>query len=77
MRGVRMFLPAATLLIAVGLGAGCAPVGSQLCVRDPLDRKQIRFDDERNSLIIDDHIYFSKEGSGSNRGFGSAGCGCN
>ncbi len=77
MRSIRMVFLAGTLLVAVGLGAGCAAARSQLCVRDPLVRKDIRFVDERNSLIIDDHIYFSKEGSGSNGGFGSAGCGCN
>ena len=26
---------------------------------------------------IDDHIYFSKEGTSGGRGFGGGGCGCN
>ncbi|HCE53296.1 MAG TPA: hypothetical protein DER18_18075, partial [Shewanella baltica] len=34
-------------------------------------------DSEKLDLALDDHIYFSKEGSSGGRAFASGGCGCN
>ena len=55
--------------------AGCANV-------KPWEREALARDDmqlEANALdtSLDDHIYFSKEGTSGGRGFGGGGCGCN
>ena len=67
------------ILAAVGVAllSGCAPAGAQLCRKDPLVHPEIRFDEQGNRLAIDDHVYFSKEGTPSGRGTGGGGCGCN
>lgn len=61
----------------VALLSGCAPAGAKLCRKDPLIHPEIRFDEHGNKLAIDDHVYYSKEGTPSGRGVGGGGCGCN
>ena len=45
--------------------------------RDVLARPEMSLDAAPLDAAIDDHIYFSKEGSSGGRGFGGGGCGCN
>lgn len=40
------------------------------------DEMQLRGGDEME-IYVDDHIYFSKEGSTGGYGIGAGGCGCN
>lgn len=76
MKPIRKPALAASLAL-VGLLGGCAATGGQVCRPDPLTRPEIRFDDRGNILVIDDHVFFSKEASGGSRTIGSGGCGCN
>ena len=62
------------MLTAIALG-GCASV--QPWERDVLARPEMSLDAYPLDATIDDHIYFSKEGSSGGRGFGGGGCGCN
>ncbi|HEY6645395.1 DUF4266 domain-containing protein [Povalibacter sp.] len=63
-------------LLVLGLSlAGCATV--QPWERDVLARPEMSLDANPLDAAIDDHIYFSKEGSSGGRGFGGGGCGCN
>ncbi len=76
MKICRRVLVAAIVLLVVEVLQGCA-AASQSCRTDPLLHPEIRFEDVGNAGVIDDHIYFSKEGSSGGRGFGGGGCGCN
>ncbi|MFQ3221478.1 MAG: hypothetical protein ACI96W_003866, partial [Paraglaciecola sp.] len=38
---------------------------------------EMALDSEGNDLGLDDHIYFSKEGTSGGRAFAGGGCGCN
>ncbi len=67
------------LVVSAGsaLLTGCAPSGAQLCRTDPLVHPEVRFDEHGNKIAIDDHVYFSKEGTPGGRGVSGGGCGCN
>ena len=77
MKRSKVLCPALFLSAACGLLGGCAGAGAQFCRQDPLDHPEIRFDDAAHREILDDHVYFSKEGSTGGRGSGGGGCGCN
>ncbi|HTU67662.1 MAG TPA: DUF4266 domain-containing protein [Steroidobacteraceae bacterium] len=64
-------------LLAASLLAGCANVGVKPWERDVLARDDMQLDSNALDAAIDDHIYFSKEGTSGGRGFGGGGCGCN
>lgn len=65
-------------LLTLGiLMTGCASVGVQPWERDVLARPEMSLDNDPVTNGLDDHIYFSKEGSSGGRGFGGGGCGCN
>ncbi|MGA7616350.1 MAG: DUF4266 domain-containing protein [Thermoanaerobaculia bacterium] len=62
----------ALLLFAI---AGCTTV--QPWDRDLLAEKSMSFDPHAMLRSVDDHIYFSKEGSTGGNSVGGGGCGCN
>ena len=64
------------LLVLVQL-AGCASLGVQPWERDLLAKDEMALDAEGVDLALDDHIYFSKEGTSGGRAFSGGGCGCN
>ncbi len=76
MKRSSLMLIALIGLIGACLFQGCAATATQVCPLDPLANPEIRFNDNTNANVIDDHVYFSKEGSSGGRGFGG-GCGCN
>ena len=45
--------------------------------REVLARDDMQLDANAIDTSLDDHIYFSKEGTSGGRGFGGGGCGCN
>ena len=45
--------------------------------REVLARDDMQLDANAIDTALDDHIYFSKEGTSGGRGFGGGGCGCN
>jgi hypothetical protein len=55
--------------------AGCANV--KPWEREVLARDDMQLDANALDTALDDHIYFSKEGTSGGRGFGGGGCGCN
>ena len=65
------------LALAVPVLAGCAHVGVKPWEREVLARDDMQLDANPLDTSIDDHIYFSKEGTSGGRGFGGGGCGCN
>ncbi len=55
--------------------SGCA--GIQPWERDLLADPAMALISDPLEVGIDEHIYFSKEGSSGGRGFSGGGCGCN
>ena len=67
---ILMVLTCATL-------AGCSSLGVKPWEREVLARDDMQLDSNPLDTSLDDHIYFSKEGTSGGRGFGGGGCGCN
>jgi hypothetical protein len=67
-------LVAVTLIIGL---SGCSSLGVQPWEKGLLARSDMALDSEKLDLALDDHIYFSKEGSSGGRAFAGGGCGCN
>ena len=68
------------IAIACGIDlalAGCSSIGVAPWQRDILARRSMQLNTHPNVSAIDDHIYFSKEGSSGGRTFDGGGCGCN
>ena len=73
---VRAALVAAPLLLAAAL-AGCAAMQVRPWDRDLLSERKMSFTPLPLELAVDEHIYFSKEGSTGGQSVGGGGCGCN
>lgn len=66
------------LLAALGAAAsGCAAMKVEPWDRDLLAQKTMSLTPSPLETAIDEHIYFSKEGSTGGQGVGGGGCGCN
>ena len=65
------------VLLSFTLLSGCSSWGVKPWERDILAKPEMALDSEPLTNAIDDHIYFSKEGSSGGRGFAGGGCGCN
>jgi uncharacterized protein DUF4266 len=65
------------LIMASLLLGGCSTLGVKPWEREVLAREDMQLDAHALDAAIDDHIYFSKEGTSGGRGFGGGGCGCN
>ena len=73
----RRLLAAALLLLALGLGTGCAATQVRPWDRDLLADPKMKFRPSPMMSAVDDHIYFSKEGSMGGATAAGGGCGCN
>ena len=73
----RRAVLAAGVLALLGLLQGCAPIGGEVWEHDVLAKPEMQLDASATDRALDDHIYFSKEGSSGGRSFGGGGCGCN
>ncbi|MEI8614966.1 DUF4266 domain-containing protein [Shewanella sp. PP-He15 brown] len=71
---LKAALVAVTLIIGL---SGCSNLGVQPWEKGQLARADMALDSEKLDLALDDHIYFSKEGSSGGRAFAGGGCGCN
>lgn len=68
------------LLILTALAAllsGCAHWGVMPHERELLAQPDMQLDPNPVDAALNDHIYFSIEGSSGGRSFGGGGCGCN
>ncbi len=73
----RWLLRATLLLALAGLASGCAATAVKPWDRDLLAEKKMRFIPAPMVNDVDEHIYFSKEGSTGGQSVGGGGCGCN
>ena len=74
-RGRRIAV--AMLLALTALASGCAATAMKPWDRDLLAQKKRRLGPADRENAIDEHIYFSKEGSTGGQQAGGGGCGCN
>ena len=70
-------LAALFLFVMVAGTSGCATLAVKPWDRDLLAQKKMQFTPSPREAAVDDHIYFSKEGSTGGRAVGGGGCGCN
>ena len=75
-RARRLLALAFFAALAAG-SSGCAAMKVQPWDRDLLAEKKMSFSPAPLETAIDDHVYFSKEGSTGGQGVGGGGCGCN
>jgi len=73
----KRFAKTALVLALACLASGCAAMSVQPWDRDLLAKKEMKFVPSPTENTIDEHIYFSKEGSTGGHGVGGGGCGCN
>jgi hypothetical protein len=74
LRGARL---TAALLALAALCSGCAATAVKPWDRDLLAEKKMRYGALPIENAVDEHIYFSKEGSTGGSDVGGGGCGCN
>ncbi|WP_404416716.1 DUF4266 domain-containing protein [Marinospirillum sp.] len=65
------------LLVLILVISGCSSWGVKPWERGLLAQQKMQLISEPVEMGLDDHIYFSKEGSSGGRSFGGGGCGCN
>lgn len=65
------------ILTALLCLSACSSLGVEPWERDVLAKDEMSLNSAALDLSLDDHIYFSKEGTSGGRGFAGGGCGCN
>jgi hypothetical protein len=65
------------VLAVFAVSSGCAATSIKPWDRDLLAQKKMKFNPSPREAAVDDHIYFSKEGSTGGQNVGGGGCGCN
>ncbi|QQK60336.1 DUF4266 domain-containing protein [Shewanella sp. LC6] len=73
---MRKITLVAVSLVMLGV-SGCSSLGGEPWERGQFARSDMALDSEKLDQALDDHIYFSKEGSSGGRAFAGGGCGCN
>ncbi len=76
-RPVVRLAAAALLLGALTTLPGCAAMSVKPWDRDLLSERKMSFNPLPMHMALDDHVYFSKEGSMGGQSVGGGGCGCN
>lgn len=76
---IQTYLAISSVLapVLVVVLTGCGNLGVKPWERDLLAQPEMELISDPVEASLDDHIYFSKEGSSGGRGFGGGGCGCN
>ena len=78
MKSVSRHVPRIVPLVLLALFAtGCAATAVKPWDRDLLSEKKMQFHPLPLETAVDEHVYFSKEGSTGGLGHGGGGCGCN
>ncbi|MFI5372657.1 MAG: DUF4266 domain-containing protein [Candidatus Eisenbacteria bacterium] len=78
MRGALLHAAATMVLFAALLATGgCAATAVKPWDRDLLAQPRMRLNPRPLETAVDDHVYFSKEGSTGSMDVAGGGCGCN
>lgn len=75
--GARRLLGMVALVLGLSILGGCAAMKVEPWDRDLLAQPQMSFDPYPMLSAVDDHIYFSTEGSTGGQEAAGGGCGCN
>lgn len=73
----RRLLGAAFLAFVLVMTSGCATMAVHPWDRDLLSERKMRFNPSPVENAVDEHVYFSKEGSMGGQSAAGGGCGCN
>ncbi len=73
----RQRLAVGAAIAAAVFASGCAATAMKPWDRDLLAQKKLQLVPSARENAIDEHIYFSKEGSTGGQQAGGGGCGCN
>ncbi len=73
----RTLVLIALALAIAALSSGCAAMVVHPWDRDLLSEKKMSFTPLPMESAMDEHVYFSKEGSTGGQDVGGGGCGCN
>ncbi|GGP81310.1 hypothetical protein GCM10009410_12790 [Shewanella ulleungensis] len=76
----NVFKPIGKTVVALAIASsivGCSSLGVQPWEKDQFAREDMALNSEKLDLSLDDHIYFSKEGTSGGRSLAGGGCGCN
>ena len=76
-RRILRLIQCSALLAAAAGAAGCGATAVKPWDRDLTAEKKMRFVPAPMINAVDEHIYFSKEGSTGGQDLGGGGCGCN
>lgn len=76
MKGTKI-ISGITAIALLGALNGCSSLGVKPWQRDILAKEEMALNSAPLDNRLDDHIYFSKEGSSGGRSFAGGGCGCN
>ena len=77
LRNLNLPILRLALALTAALTGGCTSLGVEVWERETLSRPEMQFLERDIELELDDHFYFSKEGTSGGRGFAGGGCGCN
>lgn len=77
MTHVRRMWVVLALAVVAAAASGCAAMTVHPWDRDLLAQPRMSFNPLPHETAIDQHIYFSKEGSTGGQDVGGGGCGCN
>lgn len=70
-------LSAGVVILLLSQLTACSSLGVKPWQRDTLAKEEMALNSAPLDNRLDDHIYFSKEGSSGGRSFAGGGCGCN
>jgi hypothetical protein len=76
-RTAARLIPTVLLLLIAAFSAGCAAAVVKPWDRDLLAQPEMRYDPNPMLNAVDEHVYFSKEGSTGGMDVDGGGCGCN
>ena len=74
---INKLLKSIIILLTISIMISCSSIKVKPWEKGILARQDMTIDSDLQDINIDDHIYFSKEGSSGGRGFAGGGCGCN
>lgn len=73
----KKIITTVTLALLLAQLTACSSLGVKPWERDILAKDEMALNSAPLDNRLDDHIYFSKEGSSGGRSFAGGGCGCN
>lgn len=74
---LKKILSAGVISVLLSQLSACSSLGVKPWERDVLAKEEMALNSAPLDNRLDDHIYFSKEGSSGGRSFAGGGCGCN